>query len=226
MDDEGYLESIVGMFEADIKAIAGLEAAARVAFLDRLDKVRSRCRGFGYGIGDPSTTYGRGEPFGQNEGDALGATFPGHDVRKLSACLVGRPHSCLILLAWRALPWSQFSTTMPTPKPSQLCCGEGSASMTKADLVERLAQEKKMARQHAELLVDTVLACIEQSLVPGRTDRDSWVRNLPGPKLQGPRVGPESENGEDYPGGSQAPTLLPAQPHLIVQGTLSTPSRQ
>jgi hypothetical protein len=52
MDDEGYLESIVGMFEADIKAIAGLEAAARVAFLGRLDKVRSRCHGFGYGIGD------------------------------------------------------------------------------------------------------------------------------------------------------------------------------
>jgi integration host factor subunit beta len=39
--------------------------------------------------------------------------------------------------------------------------------MTKADLVERLAQEKKMARQHAELLVDTVLACIEQSLCRG-----------------------------------------------------------
>jgi len=52
MDDEGYLESIVGMFEADIKAIAGLEAAARTAFWERLDKVRSRCHGFGYGIGD------------------------------------------------------------------------------------------------------------------------------------------------------------------------------
>jgi hypothetical protein len=52
MDDEGYLESIVGMFEANIKAITGLEANAHTAFLDRLDKVRSRCRGFGYGIGD------------------------------------------------------------------------------------------------------------------------------------------------------------------------------
>jgi hypothetical protein len=52
MDDEDYLESILGMFEADIKAIAGLEAAARTAFWDRLDKVRGRCRGFGYGIGD------------------------------------------------------------------------------------------------------------------------------------------------------------------------------
>jgi hypothetical protein len=52
MDDEGYLESIVGMFEADIKAIAGLEPAAQVSFSDRLDKVRSRCHGFGYGIGD------------------------------------------------------------------------------------------------------------------------------------------------------------------------------
>jgi hypothetical protein len=52
MDDENYLESIVEMFEADIKAIAGLEPAARVAFWERLDKVRSRSRGFGYGIGD------------------------------------------------------------------------------------------------------------------------------------------------------------------------------
>ena len=34
--------------------------------------------------------------------------------------------------------------------------GEGSASMTKADLVERLAQKKKMTRQHAELVVDAV----------------------------------------------------------------------
>lgn len=48
MDDEGYLESIMRMFEADIKAIASLEAATRTAFLERLDKVRSRCRGFGY----------------------------------------------------------------------------------------------------------------------------------------------------------------------------------
>ena len=52
MDDEDYLESVVRMFEADIKAIAGLEPAAGVAFLDRLDKVRSRCRGLGYGVGD------------------------------------------------------------------------------------------------------------------------------------------------------------------------------
>jgi len=55
------------------------------------------------------------------------------------------------------------------PKTSPATRGEGRASMTKADLVERLAQEKRMARQHAELLVDTVFATMEQSL--GRGER-------------------------------------------------------
>ena len=55
------------------------------------------------------------------------------------------------------------------PKTIAAMRGEGSASMTKADLIERLAQEKRMARQHAELLVDTVFATMEQSL--GRGER-------------------------------------------------------
>jgi integration host factor subunit beta len=53
------------------------------------------------------------------------------------------------------------------PKTSPATRGEGRASMTKADLVERLAQEKKIAKQHAELLVDAVFATMEQSLRRG-----------------------------------------------------------
>jgi len=52
------LESIVRMFEADIKAIAGLEPAAGVAFLDRLDKVRSRAEDLDTASEIPSTTCG------------------------------------------------------------------------------------------------------------------------------------------------------------------------
>jgi integration host factor subunit beta len=44
---------------------------------------------------------------------------------------------------------------------------EGSASMTKADLVERLAHDQKIAKRHAELLVDAVFATMEQSLHRG-----------------------------------------------------------
>ena len=39
--------------------------------------------------------------------------------------------------------------------------------MTKAELVENLAENKKMARHHAELVVDAVFACMEQSLLRG-----------------------------------------------------------
>jgi integration host factor subunit beta len=39
--------------------------------------------------------------------------------------------------------------------------------MTKADLIERLAEKKKMARHHAELVVDAILATMEQSLRRG-----------------------------------------------------------
>jgi hypothetical protein len=80
----------------------------------------------------PSTTYGRGETLGQDDGDAIGTMFPGHDVRKLPACPVGRPRSCLIPLAWRVpvaeqgltpklsmsskSPWGYPSVNTPTPK--------------------------------------------------------------------------------------------------------------
>jgi integration host factor subunit beta len=40
--------------------------------------------------------------------------------------------------------------------------------MTKAELIERVAQKKKkMARHHAELVVDAIFACMEQSLHRG-----------------------------------------------------------
>jgi len=53
------------------------------------------------------------------------------------------------------------------PKTIAVTRGEASASMTKADLVERLAEKKKMARHHAELVVDAILATMEQSLRRG-----------------------------------------------------------
>ena len=39
--------------------------------------------------------------------------------------------------------------------------------MTKAYLIERLAVKKMMARHHAELVVEAVFACMEQSLRRG-----------------------------------------------------------
>jgi integration host factor subunit beta len=36
--------------------------------------------------------------------------------------------------------------------------------MTKAELVENLAEKRKLARHHVELVVDAIFACMEQSL--------------------------------------------------------------
>src|ERR1017187_10200743 len=56
---------------------------------------------------------------------------------------------------------------MPANKPSQPAAEADAASMTKAELVEGLAEKKRMARQHAELVVDAVFVCMEQSLLRG-----------------------------------------------------------
>jgi hypothetical protein len=52
MEDEGYFNALVRMFEQALKNIADLEPGARAPFLERLGKVRERCRSFGYGAGD------------------------------------------------------------------------------------------------------------------------------------------------------------------------------
>lgn len=52
LQDEGYFDALVRMFEQALKAIAALPDAARPAFLKRLGEVRRICHNFGYGVGD------------------------------------------------------------------------------------------------------------------------------------------------------------------------------
>jgi hypothetical protein len=52
VDDAGYLDALVGMFDQAVKASAGLDADGRDAMLDRLDMVRRISHNFGYGVGD------------------------------------------------------------------------------------------------------------------------------------------------------------------------------
>ena len=80
------------------------------------------------------------------------------------------------------------------PKTIAVTRGEASASMTKADLVERLAEKKKMARHHAELVVDAILATMEQSLRRGerieiRGFGTFQVRSYKGYKGRNPKTG-------------------------------------
>lgn len=52
LQDEGYFDALVRMFEQALKVIAALPNTARQALLDRLDDVRRTCHNFGYGVGD------------------------------------------------------------------------------------------------------------------------------------------------------------------------------
>ncbi len=52
LQDEGYFDALVRMFEQALKAIAALPDAARPALLARLDEVRRISHNFGYGVGD------------------------------------------------------------------------------------------------------------------------------------------------------------------------------
>lgn len=52
LQDEGYFDALVRMFEQALKAIAALPDAARPALLKRLCEVRRISHNFGYGIGD------------------------------------------------------------------------------------------------------------------------------------------------------------------------------
>ena len=56
---------------------------------------------------------------------------------------------------------------MPSNKPSKPRAETDAASMTKAELIDRLAQKKRMARHDAELVVEAIFACTEQSLRRG-----------------------------------------------------------
>jgi hypothetical protein len=52
LQDEGYFDALVRMFEQALKIIAALPDDQRPALLERLDEVRRTCHNFGYGVGD------------------------------------------------------------------------------------------------------------------------------------------------------------------------------
>jgi len=52
LQDEGYFDALVRMFEQALKIIAALPDGQRPALLERLDEVRRTCHNFGYGVGD------------------------------------------------------------------------------------------------------------------------------------------------------------------------------
>jgi integration host factor subunit beta len=66
--------------------------------------------------------------------------------------------------------------------------------MTKSDLIQHLAEKKKMTWQHAEVLVEAVFACMEQSLRRGerieiRGFGTFQVRSYRGYKGRNPKTG-------------------------------------
>lgn len=52
LQDEGYFDALVRMFEQALKTIASLIDPQRPALWRRLDEVRTVCRNFGYGVSD------------------------------------------------------------------------------------------------------------------------------------------------------------------------------
>lgn len=52
LQDEGYFDALVRMFEQALKTVACLPEAQRPALLQRLDAVRRISHDFGYGVGD------------------------------------------------------------------------------------------------------------------------------------------------------------------------------
>ena len=52
LQDEGYFDALVRMFEQALKTIASLADAQRQPLWDRLDAVRFTGHNFGYGVGD------------------------------------------------------------------------------------------------------------------------------------------------------------------------------
>jgi hypothetical protein len=52
LDDEGYYNALVRMFEQALKVSVTLAAGQRDLMLDRLEAVRNVSHNFGYGVGD------------------------------------------------------------------------------------------------------------------------------------------------------------------------------
>jgi len=52
VDDEGYYDALVRMFEQALKTVMALPETRRESFLDRLQDVRASGQGIGWGVGD------------------------------------------------------------------------------------------------------------------------------------------------------------------------------
>lgn len=52
MDDEGYFDALVRMFERALKAIAPLEPDQQISFVERLERIRREGHNWGWGVGD------------------------------------------------------------------------------------------------------------------------------------------------------------------------------
>jgi hypothetical protein len=52
LDDEGYYDALVRMFEQALKTVMALPETRRESFLDRLQDVRESGQGIGWGVGD------------------------------------------------------------------------------------------------------------------------------------------------------------------------------
>ncbi len=52
LQDEGYFDALVRMFEQALKTIGSLADVQRQPLWDRLDTVRITCHNFGFGVGD------------------------------------------------------------------------------------------------------------------------------------------------------------------------------
>ncbi|MCT0204886.1 hypothetical protein KQ302_07190 [Synechococcus sp. CS-602] len=52
LEDEGYFDALVRMFERALKITVSLPEQIQTDLLQRLGEVRSLCRTFGYGVSD------------------------------------------------------------------------------------------------------------------------------------------------------------------------------
>ena len=52
MNDEGYMNALLRMFEQALKATVALEQDQQVSFVERLERVRRESRNWGWGVGD------------------------------------------------------------------------------------------------------------------------------------------------------------------------------
>ena len=52
MEDEGYFDALVRMFQQALEAIRALEPSQQGPFLERLERVRRKGQNWGWGVGD------------------------------------------------------------------------------------------------------------------------------------------------------------------------------